>query len=246
VPIPKPPQAVTFDCWETLLTNHNWEQNVQARIEALIHLASGEGVELAAERARELIEGSWREHVEAWRRGALFGPAGASRWCLEQLGLHMNDRLAAELTEALAAVTTVASTRVIEGAAEALASIRSRRIPTALICDTGFTPGPQVKKLLADHGLKLDHYFFSDEFGSPKPHPSIFKAALKATGAEPSLAVHIGDLRRTDIAGARASGMATIRFAGTNDDSSGSEEHEGQEADALLSHWGDVYALLGL
>jgi len=30
--------------------------------------------------------------------------------------------------------------------------------------------------------------------------------------------LHVGDLRRSDIAGARAAGMGTVRFAGANDD----------------------------
>jgi FMN phosphatase YigB (HAD superfamily) len=249
--IPRPPAAVTFDCWETLLTNKNWDQTVDARVEALVRLASGEDVELTKERARELIEGSWQQHMSEWRAGRPFGSRGASRWCLEQLGLHADEKLADELAQAIEGVSTVDATRVVDGANDAVLTIRKAGIPTALICDTGFTPGRIVRQLLGEHGIELDHYFFSDEVGSPKPYPPIFTAALEATGADPNRAVHIGDLRRTDIAGARTAGMATIRFAGMHDDGGGAQswdglETSGDEADCILHSWAEIGTVLGI
>ena len=120
-------------------------------------------------------------------------------------------------------------------------------IPTALICDTGFTPSRVVREALRMHSLHLDHYFFSDEVGIPKPHAPMFLAALEATGAKPAEAVHIGDLRRTDVAGARAAGMAAIRFAGVHDDGWLAEDCQPDvEADAVLYRWADLSELLGL
>jgi FMN phosphatase YigB (HAD superfamily) len=258
--IPRPPAAVTFDCWETLLTNKNWDQTVDARVEALVGLASGEDVELTAERARELIEGSWQQHMSEWRAGRLFGPRGASRWVLVQLGLHPDEKLADELSDAIADVTTIDATKVVESADDAVRKIRKAEIPTALICDTGFTPGHIVRRILGEHGIELDHYFFSDEVGAPKPYPPIFNAALEATAADPNNAVHIGDLRRTDIAGARSAGMATIRFAGMHDDGGPQTrarnyssdqswdglETSGDEADAVLYSWDEIDDVLGI
>ena len=218
---------------------------MQVRIEALVEIARREGVELDPERARELIEGSWQQHVEAWRRGELYGPQGASRWCLTQLGID-DKKLADELAEAIGASSSESGTHVIKGAPETVRAVRKAGIQTALICDTGFTPGRQVRKYLAEHGLELDHYFFSDEVGAPKPYPAIFEAALDATGSEAPNTIHIGDLRRTDIAGARAVGMATIRFAGVHDDGWDSIEVKGDEADAVLKDWAELTPLIGL
>jgi putative hydrolase of the HAD superfamily len=74
----------------------------------------------------------------------------------------------------------------------------------------------------------------------------MFHAALDATGAEPGRAIHIGDLRRTDVAGARAVGMGTIRFAGVHDDGWTEEDAVGEEADAVLHRWADLGGLIGL
>ena len=50
-------------------------------------------------------------------------------------------------------------------------------------------------------------------------------------GAEPADAVHIGDLRRTDIAGARAFGMGSVRYRGLADD-----PEPGPEADFVIDY----------
>lgn len=228
------------------MTNVSWDDTLEARITVLQSAAERAGIDLNAERAREVIEGSWQEHVQAWRRGEIFGLTGAAGWCLDNLGMPGDQRSVQVLAEALEGVTTSEGTRLVEGAAEVVDAIRREGIRTALICDTGFTPGRVVKRLLVEHGITLDHYFFSDEVGSPKPYPAIFKAALEATGADPAKSIHIGDLRRTDVAGARAAGMATIRFTGMHDDGWEPEESQGEEADAVLGSWSEAVRLLGL
>lgn len=222
------------------------EAAARARTAHLQDVAGRAGVELDPERAREILEGSWHEHLAAWRRGELFGPDGAARWCLARLGLDVGDDLATELAEAIAGATSRTGTRVVEGAAEALEAVRRAGIRTALICDTGFTPGRWVRRVLKEHALVLDHYFLSDEVGVPKPDPRIFRAALAATGAEPARAMHIGDLRRTDVAGARGAGMTAVRFAGVHDDGWMPEEARAEEGDAVLRRWSDLPDLLGL
>lgn len=249
--IPLLPQAVTFDCWSTLIKDVSWDATLGRRRDALIEVAIRHEVALDSEKAMELIEGSWQEHMVHWRRGELFGPSGAARWVAGHLGVGVSETEAegfvGDLAEALSGATREVGTVVVDGAAEAVAAVRGAGIPTALICDTGFTPGTHVREFLDGHGLELDHYFFSDEVGAPKPYPPIFKAALEATGADASKAVHIGDLRRTDVAGARAAGMATIRFIGVHDDAWVSEqERTGPEADAVISHWSELPPLLGL
>lgn len=230
----------------------DWDATMDRRRSALVRIAAKKGVELDLEKAAELIEGSWQEHVRAWRNGRSYGAPAAARWVLEQLDVAreqtsgMDDELVEELTRAIEDATDEVGTYVVEGAGEALAAVRAAGIPTALICDTGFTPGRHARRFLDQHGLKLDHYFFSDEVGIPKPYPPIFEAALRATGAPAAGAVHIGDLRRTDIAGARNAGMATIRFRGVHDDAWDPSDTSGEEADAVLDHWADLPELLGL
>lgn len=252
MPIPQPPKAVTFDCWSTLIADVDWDATLVRRREALVQIAASKGWDLDPEKAVELIEASWREHVQAWREGRLYGAAGAAKWVVGQLvaDRQITEEEAASVASELAAhmedATSSVGTRVVEGAIEAVAKVRAAGIPTALICDTGFTPSRLVRSFLDGHGFELDHYFFSDEVGVPKPHAKIFRTALDAVGAHPSDAVHIGDLRRTDIAGARAVGMATIRFAGIHDDGWEPEDVSGDEADHVLRHWDDLTNVIGI
>ena len=61
----------------------------------------------------------------------------------------------------------------------------------------------------------FDHWSFSDEVGWYKPAPEIFRHALDGLGGvAPERAAHVGDLRRTDVAGARAMGMTAVRYRG--------------------------------
>lgn len=252
MPIPRPPTAVTFDCWSTLIADHDWEATMRLRDRRLVEIAATVGIHLGEDRAHELITGSWEVHVAAWRRGEIFGARGAARWIASQImdsgspAAGSLDHFAESLRTSIEDATLWIGTRAVEGAAEALEALRVAGVTTALVCDTGFTPGRHVRKFLDEHGLMLDHYLFSDEIGAPKPFPPIFEAALAATGSQPNQAIHIGDLRRTDIAGARAAGMATVRFAGVHDDGWGTEDSEGEEADAVIRRWADFLPLVGL
>src|SRR5690606_40365814 len=53
----------------------------------------------------------------------------------------------------------------------------------------------------------FDIYVFSDETGVAKPHPEAFRRAYEPLGCLPSEALHIGDIERTDILGAKSAGM---------------------------------------
>jgi FMN phosphatase YigB (HAD superfamily) len=76
----------------------------------------------------------------------------------------------------------------------------------------------------------------------------IFRHALDGLGgADPAEAAHVGDLRRTDVAGARAVGMVAVRYSGVADDpgsvEAGTHEIEG---DLVVADHRDLAALLGI
>jgi putative hydrolase of the HAD superfamily len=125
-----------------------------------------------------------------------------------------------------------------------LEELQARGIRMGIVCDVGFSGGEVLRELLDREGL-LGHFSgwaFSDEVGHYKPSPQIFEAALGALRARPGEAVHVGDLRRTDIAGARAVGMGTVRYRGLHDDG----EDSGAEADFVIDSHRELPGLLGL
>jgi FMN hydrolase / 5-amino-6-(5-phospho-D-ribitylamino)uracil phosphatase len=56
----------------------------------------------------------------------------------------------------------------------------------------------------------FDFAFLAEDIGSSKPHPDIFHAALRQTGADAADIIHVGDDPEHDIQGAQAVGMRTV------------------------------------
>jgi FMN phosphatase YigB (HAD superfamily) len=193
-----------------------------------------------AERATALLTEAWEYHHGRWQALESYGSPGMAAYCLEKLGLDGGTRLR-ELTDAFEEASADLGVDLVPGAPEALEETRRGGRPTALVCDTGFSPGRIVRRILDGAGLLpfLDVLAFSDEVGVPKPHERMFLHALGGIGVDPARAAHVGDLRRTDVAGARALGMGSVRFRGVYDDTS---EHP--EADVVIDTMSDLPRVL--
>lgn len=230
-------RAVTYDCWGTLLQDRDWAGSQQIRREAL-----RAAVDLKEQEAMDLLDEAWRKHDEAWKQIETFGPGRMAAYCLEAKGIF-EDEAIRDLTRRFEEASLSGGVEAVEGAAETLGKLREAGIRIALVCDTGFSSGRVVRELLRDEGLLdlLDAHCFSDEVGVPKPGNDIFAKALAELGARPPEAVHVGDLKRTDIAGAHDVGMRTVRFKGVHDDAS-----DAREADCVISRHEELFDCIGL
>lgn len=182
-------------------------------------------LDLTEEEAQSLLEEAWARHDDAWKQVETFGPGRMAAYCLEARGVF-DDEPISQLTRKFEEASIEIGVDAVEGARETLAALAEAQIRRGLVCDTGFTPGRVVRQLLDDNGLLeyLEVLCFSDEVGVPKPGAEIFDKALAELGVRPPEAVHVGDLRRTDIAGAQSFGMHAVRFRGVHDDRSDSRE----------------------
>jgi len=126
---------------------------------------------------------------------------------------------------------------------ETVERLRGAGVACALICDTGLTPGHVVRQHLLRLGLLrgLRAQIFSDEVGVPKPDARMFRAALAALGCPAREALHVGDLRRTDVAGARGVGMGSVRIRAVHDDGT-----DLPEADHVVASHRELRELLGI
>ncbi|MGH2786689.1 MAG: HAD family hydrolase [Actinomycetota bacterium] len=230
-------RAVTYDCWGTLLRDRDWEGAMEARRGALSRCLD---IDEAA--AEALLQDAWARHDEAWKQVETFGPGRMAAYCLEQRGVT-DDEIIKGLTREFEEASMIAGVEAVAGAAGTLAELERAGIRRALICDTGFTPGRVVRTLLTDAGLieYLEVLCFSDEVGVPKPGHDIFAKALAELGVRPPEAVHVGDLRRTDIAGAHDIGMRSARFRGVHDDRS-----DFTEADLVIDRHEQLLEAIGL
>ncbi|HEX4475710.1 MAG TPA: HAD family hydrolase [Polyangiaceae bacterium] len=252
------PHTVTFDCWSTLIHEAESSTGPKARAEAFARLS---GVD--PERAATAITEAWKIHQIRWHERIAFTGRDMTRHALAALGVELEparfEMILATLEDEILNHDIVA----IDGAREALERLAERGVRRALVCDTGFSPGRVVRQLLRRVGLLdyLEVTIFSEEVGVPKPHARAFQAALSGLGVGVEGAVHVGDLRRSDVAGARSLGMGTIRFAGHNDDgASGPRATAGvidcvragcaphcprPEADAVIHSYSELDRVLG-
>jgi putative hydrolase of the HAD superfamily len=104
-----------------------------------------------------------------------------------------------------------------------LETLRDRGLKLALVSNA-IDPPHLLHRDLERHGIadRVDFAVFSSELGRRKPDPAIFRRALDALGVEPANALFVGDTVATDIAGAKAVGMATCQalwfFADTDEE----------------------------
>lgn len=226
--------TVTFDCWQTLIFDDRPLTQTPAQT------PSGGRVELIEgwtgkprDEVATALAAAWVEHQRAWHRRQVFAGPEITRHTLHALGVTLEPARVDALVRVLEDEITEHRIVAVEGAQELLETLRANGVRVALICDTGFSPGRVVRQLLARVGLLdlLEVHIFSDELGVPKPHPNMFRAALEGLGVPAQGAAHVGDLRRSDIAGAHNVGMTTVRFAGRNDDS---DSHAGAKGAGVI------------
>ena len=235
------PRVVTFDCWSTLIYEVDPHQAREIRVGVLREAAQRLGLEGSRDDAARGLDAGWQGHWDLWHKGIASGAAEIGTWALEALGATKppEDR---KLTVALAEASLEEEIRPLDGARDTLERLASKGVRRALICDTGFSPGPIVRKLLAQAGLLdlLEVQIFSDEAGVPKPDARVFRLALDGLGTTPDSSVHVGDRRRSDVAGARSCGMGSVRIRWHYDDVS---EHP--DADAVADSHPHLCELLG-
>jgi len=129
----------------------------------------------------------------------------------------------------------------VAGAGGALATM-AERFRLAVICDTGYSPGGVLRELL-DHQRMLETFsylFFSNEHGMSKPDVRVFRHTLAQLDVHAGEAAHVGDIQRTDIAGAQAAGMTAVHFVGAND-----RDVARSTADLIVRHFDELPAALG-
>jgi len=218
--------AVTFDFWNTLVCEAPGQITAR-RVErwgAL--LATADDVPSPAT-IRAAFGRAWAVHEGEWRANRQFGAARAAAQAMDELGVPADPELRARLHEAFAGAGADVELQLAPGVEACLRALDAAGVALGIVCDVGFTASPLLRDALARHGVLelFGGWAFSDEVGAYKPSPAIFAHALaELGGVDPARAAHVGDLRRTDVAGALAMGMRAVRYTGVHDDAEGAIE----------------------
>lgn len=234
-------QVITFDFWGTLY--HSSGSNNFNRVKVLKNALQEAGLaHITDEALDEAIKTTWKEWVRVWEQE--HRTWGASEW-MQHMKAVLDFRLPAGIEERvlqeLEDVLLDGNTQPLGGVLEMIPAL-AQEYKLGIISDTGVSSGKTLSKLLARDGL-LPYFsclIYSDEVQSSKPAARPFQAALECLQADPAQGVHVGDLRRTDISGARSAGMYSIRYTGHQDDA----RVEFGEADVVLADYAEMPAAL--
>jgi FMN phosphatase YigB (HAD superfamily) len=222
--------AVTFDFWNTIAQVPEGTMP-EARRRAVAAACEAGGVPVEPELLEASLEEVRSRWETSWGEGVHLHPDEGAELLVRALGVDGEG--GAHVAEAFLGAIREVELELAPGISPALEQLGERGVRLGIVCDVGFSGGEMLRELLARQGLleHFDGWSFSDETGHYKPAPQAFEAALVALDARPGDALHVGDLRRTDVAGAAALGMKTVRYRGMHDDA---DEAVGVEADFVI------------
>jgi putative hydrolase of the HAD superfamily len=214
-------ETVTFDFWNTLCFEDRGHLRGR-RLDAWSGLLEEAGYATERQVLEQAFDRSWERFVARWTAGEHIAFAEAATEIVADLGYDVPGDVHAKLVEAFGRAGDDAELHLAPNVPETLRALKDRGVRLGIVCDVGMTPSTILRAHLDRHGVLalFDHWSFSDEVGMYKPSPVIFGHALAGLDADPATTAHVGDLRRTDVAGARAMGMTAVRYTGLFDDDS--------------------------
>jgi HAD superfamily hydrolase (TIGR01549 family) len=174
------------------------------------------GTEVPADEFARLYKASAVEADRWWRdehRG--YTTADRIRWLLAQLAIERPEHCEhiAQAVEEIDETLTAVPPPLLSGAADGIRALAAR-FKLGIISDTGFASGRAQDKLLAQDGL-LEFFsatVYSVDVGHAKPREEPFRRALELLEVSADEAIHVGDIERTDVAGALSVGMRAVRL----------------------------------
>ena len=237
-----PIRAVTFDLWNTLLTRTPGAVELRSRFWR--EVIDERGLDIGDDLLHGTLSMLPTRFDEEWRAGRQYGPTEALADCFTAFGERVTSADKDALKAAFDAASYELQVMPVPDAADVLSAVAGAGIAVGIVSDTTLAAGCHLRHHLDRHGIlaHVDFAAFSDEVGVYKPDPAIFRAALDGLGIDdPATVVHVGDLKRTDVAGARAMGMTTVRFRGALDD-----DEPGDEADHVIDRLTELPTVLGI
>lgn len=234
-------KVISIDFWNTLVDTSGTEERKRLRSEKSLELLRQHDPDLTETRLNAQVKAGIDWFNSVWvlehktpQTGELVERLTAG------LNIDLSETESGELIRIFESGVLVAPPLPAPGLSDILPGL-AKKYTLGIISDTHFSPGRVLKQLLEMHGLLsyFSVFAFSDERGVSKPHPEMYRHILRESGAEESEMVHIGDMNRTDIAGARALGIHSVLYTGIN-----REDESATQADKIASHWHEIPGLI--
>ncbi len=202
-------KAITFDLWNTLLVEKSFTER---RLTILAEALDIEGQHVYEEDLERAYASAQRKHDQLWAKEYCHYPLTERLDdILREVKATLSPNLRKAVMDKFGDIILDDPPSLTDSAADTITRL-STRFKLGIISDTGVTSGLKIKELLDEDGIL--RYFtatvFSDETGICKPRREAFELALKGLEAKAGEAIHVGDLLRTDIAGAKSVGLKAV------------------------------------
>lgn len=239
-------KVITIDFWNTIFNSANGEERTYERERVVAEEIAKLGKNVPKEVLKDAFHEAWNFFNEEWlnnQRTPTTKELVHHFWA--HLQLVENHDTARLLEKAFAEGILDYPPALMPGVAEALKTL-SQKYKLALISDTAFSPGSILKELMESVGIAqyFSAYSFSDETGVAKPHEFAYNKVLKELDCEPQDALHIGDIEKTDILGAKNLGMKAILYKGDKDSPMNIHAEENTQADFTAESWDEIVEIL--
>jgi HAD superfamily hydrolase (TIGR01549 family) len=240
-------RAVTFDYWNTLVVAYD-EALFGRRSDHWVEVLGSAGYVVTREDVDQAFAGSWNTFQEAWKANRQYLTADGVGRVLELLEVPGEEAVVTDLVAHFESGALESELALAPNVAETLHALKDAGVRLGIICDVGMTPSIALRKVLGQFGVMdlFDHHAFSDDVGVYKPDPAIFAHALAGLDGSPETSAHVGDLRRTDVAGANRAGWTSVRYAGLFDDTGDEDADPAGEADHVIHDHAELPGALGL
>jgi putative hydrolase of the HAD superfamily len=235
-------RAVTFDFWNTLFIDSRGRERESLRAGILRDALAAAGLEASDHALGESLRAGWDHFDSVWLHEHRT-PACAElvEAILAALGATLPRPVFEEAVGRFERLVLTLPPEPMPGAVYTMPWL-AERYRLAVICDTGYSPGTVLRELLERHGLLayFEYTYFSNEHGMSKPDVRVFVHTLEELGVRPTEAAHVGDIQRTDVAGAQAAGMAAVHFVGANN-----ADADRSTGDVMVRHFDELPQALG-
>jgi putative hydrolase of the HAD superfamily len=234
--------AVTLDYWNTLFVDRGGRERERRRAACISAELDALGLHPAPAAVEEALAAGIAYFEDVWRREARTpGAAETIQATMAALHASVPDEVAGRITRTFERLLLDVPPDPVPSAQRVVCELAAA-YRLAVISDTGYSPGWALRELLDRHHMlaPFSYLYFSNEHGASKPDPRAFRTTLDNLGVRAPEAAHVGDMQRTDIAGAQAVGMWTVHFVGANN-----RDASASTADVVIRHFDELPAALG-
>ncbi|MFH1052449.1 MAG: HAD family hydrolase [bacterium] len=235
-------KVITIDFWNTIFDSSSGLERNKYRLNALITETDKLGCFIKQEELEPAMKSSWEYFNHVWMNQQRT-PSSVElvNFFWKKLNLPKNEDSIKEIAEKFSNSILVHPPKIIPEVKESLKEL-STGFKLGIVSDTGFSPGSVLRQILEKEEIfkYFDVFSFSDETGVAKPNPKAFMTVLDKFECNPENALHIGDIEKTDILGAKNLGMKAIRFDGDSSAFLVKENPKETLADFECSNWHEI------